>query len=286
MEWRERALQLADQNVKPTPMFRILSEEYPDEQLNTERIRSYVRNHVTQKETKQARKPKGAGTVGIIGDLHVPFDHPGYLPFLLDTFSHFGVDTVVSIGDLVDHHAMSRHQTETCALGALDELGRSIKRLKDYSREFPRLRWCMGNHDEIPKRQAATVNVDERYLKSLHDVLELPDEWVFDDEFIIDDVLYKHGTGCGGGKYPYANTALKERISTVMGHYHSKAGYVPMANKRDLIFGLGVGCGIDIKAYAFAYGKHINDRPVLGCGIVHNSTTASFIPMPEKYFRD
>lgn len=286
MEWRERALQLHEQGETTAPILKILQQEYPGEEFTHGKVRSFVRNNSPKKETKPSRKPKSAGTVGIIGDLHVPFDHPNYLPFLVDTFTRFGVETVVSIGDLVDHHAMSRHQTETCASGALDELGKSIERLQKYVNEFPKVRWCSGNHDEIPKRQAATVNVDERYLKSLHDVLELPAKWTFEDEFIIEDVLYKHGTGCGGGKTPYANSALKERMSTVIGHYHSRAGCIPMANKRDLIFGMGVGCGIDIKAYAFAYGRHINDRPVLGCGIVFDSASAIFVPMPDKYFRN
>lgn len=241
-----------------------------------QKVRELFRDRKREKET---------GAVGVIGDLHVPFDHPNYLPFLLDTFKKYGVTQVVSIGDLVDHHAMSRHQTETCARGAVDELEMSIARLKEYVKVFPSVRVCEGNHDSIPTRQAATVNIDQRYLRHLFDVLELPRAWSLEPEFIIDDVLYKHGINCNG-KDGALNTALVERMSTVIGHYHSGGGVKYSANKRDIIFGMNAGCGLDIGQYAFAYGTHAKFRPTLGCGIVFDSSSAIFVPMSKPYFRD
>ena len=105
------------------------------------------------------------------------------------------------------------------------------------------------------------------------------------DEFIIDGVLYKHGESCAGVNGAL-NAALRERMSVCIGHLHALAGVKYSANKRDIIFGANVGCGIDIKAYAFAYGKLSKDRPILGCTVVFNSGHAEFIPMPGKYFRD
>ena len=68
-------------------------------------------------------------------------------------------------------------------------------------------------------------------------------------------------------------------IHTVIGHVHSSAGVQYLASKRDLIFGMNVGCGIDIKSYAMAYGKNFANRPVLGCGVVQGGQDASFVPM-------
>ena len=47
----------------------------------------------------------------------------------------------------------------------------------------------------------------------------------------------------------------------------------------DRIFGLNVGCGIDIDRYAFAYAQDFKIRPGLGCGVVVDSGEAHFIPM-------
>jgi hypothetical protein len=46
-----------------------------------------------------------------------------------------------------------------------------------------------------------------------------------------------------------------------------------------MIFGMNVGCGVDVKAYAMAYGKVYPKKPTLGCGIVIDGKIALFIPM-------
>ena len=49
---------------------------------------------------------------------------------------------------------------------------------------------------------------------------------------------------------------------------------------------MNVGCGINVDAYAFAYGKHAKMKSQCwGCGIVYDSHTALFIPMGEKYMK-
>ena len=34
------------------------------------------------------------------------------------------------------------------------------------------------------------------------------------------------------------------------------------------MWGLAVGCGVDQRSMAFAYGKHFAKKPVIGCGVV------------------
>lgn len=227
---------------------------------------------------------KGAA-VGVIGDVHAPFNHPNYLQFCKDTFSKYGAKQIVCVGDLVDNHAISRFQSEPSARGAYDELDAAIDQVRLFSEAFPRVSMCKGNHDTIPIRQAATIGMGERYLKPYHSLLGLPKSWVIEDEFIIDNVLYRHGINCMG-KNGAINAATQERMSLVMGHAHSFAGVMYSANKRSLIFGMNVGCGIDIDAYAFAYNKQDKNRPILGCGVVINESNAVFVPMGQEYFRN
>jgi len=231
----------------------------------------------------KARSP-GTTVTGIIGDLHAPFNHPNYLRFCKDTFDRFGATRYVCIGDIVDHHAISRFNAEPNARGAYDELDRAIEQVHNATSLFPTAKMCIGNHDAIPERQAATLGIGDRYLKSYHELLGLPKTWEIADEFIIDDVLYRHGINCLG-KNGALNAAIQERMSLVMGHAHSFGGCNYAANKRSIIFGLNVGCGIDVDAYAFAYGKYDKLRPTLGCGIVFNSGYAIFVPMGAEYFR-
>ena len=107
-------------------------------------------------------------------------------------------------------------------------------------------------------------------------------------EHDLDGVLYEHGTG-SSGKDAAFNRAVAQRCSVVMGHIHSFAGVKYHANPFSRIFGLNVGCGLDIRLYAFEYAKMTVHRPVLGCGIVVDGDVGLFVPMPcskgEKYHR-
>jgi hypothetical protein len=55
--------------------------------------------------------------------------------------------------------------------------------------------------------------------------------------------------------------------STVMGHYHSESYIVFNNGISNRLFAMQVGCGIDNKSYAMAYGKNFS-TPHLNCGIV------------------
>ena len=270
IEWREQGLSLYEIAER-------LKSSYPDK---TERQLWDMAHGATRRKKSMSEKP-----VGVFSDPHIPFNHPNYLQFCIDTFKKFGVGQVVCCGDLVDHHAISRFQSEPCAKGAYDELDMSIAEVSKYVKAFPKVRMCKGNHDAIPVRQAATVGIGERYLKSYSELLHLPKTWEIADEFIINDVLYKHGINCMG-KDGAINSAIQERMSTVIGHSHAFGGCKYSANKRDIIFGMNVGCGIDIDAYAFAYGKYDKNRPTLGCGIVFDSGNAIFVPMGKEFFRN
>ena len=60
---------------------------------------------------------------------------------------------------------------------------------------------------------------------------------------------------------------------TVSGHAHGNAGVSATASDHRLVWGLAVGCGIDIDSMAFAYGKHFSQKPIIACGIVINGKT-------------
>lgn len=245
-----------------------------------EKVRGYLRT--TDRYIDDHTK---CGVVrGVFGDVHAPFTHPNYMRFVQDTFKRFGVKEVICTGDLVDHHAISRFQSSTAAKGAKDEKAEAQYILDQIFDTFKKARFCIGNHDLIYERQAATLGIGKEYLKTFREVYNVPKGWEIAEEFIIDNVLYKHGINCLG-KDGALNTAIQERMSTVIGHSHSFGGVKYSANKRSIIFGMNVGCGIDIEAYAFEYGKHAKFRPTLGCGIVFSDTCAIFVPMSAEYFR-
>lgn len=226
-------------------------------------------------------------TIGIIGDTHMPFQHPGYLAFCRDTFRRFRVDQVIHIGDVVDAHALSQHDHDPNGFSAEQERELAKLGVQTWYEEFPRARVCIGNHCARQFRTAQKAGIPDQYIRSYDEVWDTP-KWKWALEHTLEGVLYEHGTG-SSGKDAAFNRAVSQRCSVTMGHIHSFAGIKYHANAFSRIFGLNVGCGIDIKSYAFDYGKMFPIRPVLGCGVVIDGDEGLFVPMPcgpkERYHR-
>ena len=219
---------------------------------------------------------------GVFSDTHIPFQHPNYLEFLVNTFKEWGVEEVICLGDLIDNHAISRFQSEPCADGAYLELYKARDAIKELTETFPNVKMCRGNHDDIAYRQAKTLGIGEIFIKPFRDIYGLPNTWELENEYLLDGVLYTHGTG-RGGKHATYNIAVDERMSTCTGHTHTGGGVIYIANKTDTIFALNTGCLVDFDQYAFEYARNAKKRPTLGCGVVISPTEAYFIPMTGKY---
>lgn len=249
-----------------------LAQEFPDERNIYERIRHW-------------RLPEEVGPVGVIGDTHFPFVHPNYLDFLQETFAKHNAFRVIHIGDLCDNHAISRWPSEPDAMGACQEFEQAREWVDRFAQAFPRVTLVLGNHDRIPERQAASLGMPTQYIKSIRDVWRLPAGWEIAEQVVIDDVMYEHGISWVG-KDGALDKAKNSMMSCVIGHAHGHAGCKYMSNAQQLIFGMNVGCGVDIRAYAMRYGKYNKTREVLGCGLVYNSAHADFVPMGAQYFRN
>ena len=92
--------------------------------------------------------------------------------------------------------------------------------------------------------------------------------------------ILRHGTGYGG-QMPAKTACMSKRINVVLGHCHSRCSIWWHASERDCIFGMSVGCGIDIKHPAFDYAKHHKDRPLIAAGIVQHTEFGNILPIVE-----
>lgn len=225
--------------------------------------------------------------VGIVGDIHLPFEHPQYLQFCRDVFKAWKVEHVHLIGDVVDGHALSFWEHNPNGSSAEDEACLAADKMREWKRRFKRATVSVGNHDARHFRQARRSGIPDRYVKSYAEVWETPG-WDWRESHVIDGVLYEHGVGTSG-KDAAINRAMQKRCSTVIGHVHSWAGSKWNANEFDRIFGMNVGCGINVDAYSFEYCTPFAVRPVLGCGVVIDGLWAYFEPMNcgkrEEYYK-
>ena len=59
----------------------------------------------------------------VIGDLHAPFELDGYLEFCQETYAKYLCNQVIFIGDIIDNHYSSYHETFSDALVELMNYG-------------------------------------------------------------------------------------------------------------------------------------------------------------------
>ena len=217
----------------------------------------------------------------IIGDTHLPFELEGYLQFCKRIHDYYKCKRVVHIGDLVDNHSISYHEHDPNGMSPEDEMKKTDKKLKKWFKAFPNVYLCRGNHDSLVDRKGKTSGLPKRCFTQFRDMWNLPKGWKDGWHWSFDGVLYTHGTGYSG-KNGHVMAAFDNRMSTVTGHLHSVAGVEYLANSNGLIFGMGVGCGIDDKAYAFEYGKGFRRKPIVSCGVVsytNKGINATVFPM-------
>jgi metallophosphoesterase superfamily enzyme len=190
-------------------------------------------------ELIKKHRAKDVNNVLIIGDLHEPFCLDGYLQFCKDTYNKYNCNKVIFIGDIIDNHFSSYHETDSNGLGGGDELQLAIDKIAKWHEAFPIADVVIGNHDRIIMRKAQTSAIPTAWIKDYKDVLNTPN-WNFTESVRYDDVLYIHGEG------GTARSRMKKDLqSVVQGHLHTQAYCEHLVGSNFRIFGMQVGCGID-----------------------------------------
>ena len=200
----------------------------------------------------------------VIGDLHEPFCLDSYLDWCLEQYHAYNCTEVVFIGDIIDNHYSSYHETSADGMGGLDELELAIKRISRWYKAFPVATVIIGNHDRIIMRKAQTSAIPSKWIKSYKEVLDVPN-WNFVERYEKDGVQFIHGEG------GTARTKCRaDMMNTVQGHLHTQAYTEHYVGKNFRVFGTQVGCGINHKSYAMAYAKY-GKRPAVGCAVILNN---------------
>ncbi len=201
----------------------------------------------------------------VVGDIHLPYTHPRYLQHCIEIYEKYNCNAVSFTGDIIDSHFSSFHSTNTKTHGAKYELDMAIKEVAKWREAFPEATITLGNHDLIVARKTEEAGIDKRWIRKLNEVLNCP-HWKFEEQFVHDNILYTHGTGCSG-------KGIMRRVqnwgtSMIQGHIHTEAFILYTASLKDLKWGMQVPTGIDYKSFAFSYAKFHTAKPILGCSVV------------------
>tara|TARA_R110002012_G_scaffold32580_1_gene96029 strand:- start:1154 stop:1864 length:711 start_codon:yes stop_codon:yes gene_type:complete len=202
----------------------------------------------------------------VIGDLHAPFIQEGYLEFCKHIYNIYNCNQTIFIGDIIDNHYSSYHDTDPNAMGGGDELSAAIRKLAPWKEAFKKADVIIGNHDRMIMRRAFSSAIPKQWIKSYNDVLGT--KWNWHDRIVYDNVQYVHGEG-GTAR----TRAKNDMFSTCQGHIHTQAYTEWTVGTHEKIFGMQVGCGLDRESYAAAYAKNFK-KQAIGVGVVIGGHTA------------
>ena len=173
---------------------------------------------------------------------------------------------MVFIGDILDNHYASYHETDPNGMSGGTELDYAISQVTKWADAFPIADVIIGNHDRIIMRKAFSSSVPMEWIRSYNEVLGT--DWDWSERVVYDNVQYVHGEG-GTAR----TKAKNDMMSTVSGHIHTQAYCEWLVGRNFRVFGMQVGCGIDADSYAAAYARHFK-RQAIGCGVVLGGHTA------------
>lgn len=205
-----------------------------------------------------------------ISDLHAPFEHVDTVQFLRAVVKKYRPTRVVLLGDEVDHHAMSFHDSDPDLPSAGEELTRAIRHLRPLYRLFPEADVIDSNHGSMVYRRGKHHGIPRKYLRDYGEILEAPPGWQWHMDLLLDipgrnQVYFHHGL-----VKDVMKVVAKRGLCVVQGHYHTEFGIGYLGNPNHLLWGLQVGCSIDGDALAFAYDRTNLGRPIIGHGIIIN----------------
>jgi len=203
----------------------------------------------------------------VISDLHIPYHHKDSFAFLKEIKKQFKIDFVVNIGDLLDFHAISFHETNPDLPSAGDELTLAKNYIKELESVFPDVTEVHSNHSSLVYRRAIKYGMSAQFLRPYSEFLGTK-KWKWVDDLTLElsngkRVYFTHGKSADVIK-----VSQTMGMNAVQGHFHTKFNIQYWANPDDLYWGMAVGCLINQKSMAFAYARNFNARFVLGCGII------------------
>lgn len=200
-----------------------------------------------------------------ISDTHIPYSVNGYLHFLKELKEKFKPEIVIHVGDELDYHAISFHDSDSDLFSAGHELDRAIIELQEgLVKLFPKMYLLESNHGSLIFRRMKHAGVPIRVLKPLNELYEAPLwEW-------HDDILLKTNSGnvyiCHGKSGVYGKMPKELGASCVQGHFHGKFEITYHKSVLNTRFNMFVGCLVDGDSLAMAYGKNHLPKPILGTG--------------------
>lgn len=290
IELREKGLKWPDIAKKFNSKFKCKKKKSPETlriayNNNKEYAEQEAKVELTPANCKIKKKSKddksqelNTESILVISDQHMPYEHPDMFEFLEAVKKKHKPTLVVNIGDEVDKHSLSFHDSDVDLPSAGYELELAIGKIKQMEKMFPDMLIVDSNHGSLAVRKFKHHGIPMKYLASQHEIYGVSERWQWVNDL---SVILPNGQACyfcHGMVKNGIKLAAQRGTNVVQGHYHTDFKIEYIGNPNNLLFSLQVGCLIDRHSLAFAYDKLNLNRPIIGVGLVIDSKPV-LVPM-------
>lgn len=284
-DWKESAIALAREGMSWRAIARELG--VPRSTVSDHLRKVFSEGVVVNKkssETFSVRKEDDGednSRVLLISDLHIPYHHQDALAFLGHLKEKYNPTRVICLGDELDKHALSYHDSDPDLPSAGDELRKSLPVVAELHKMFPKMDIIESNHGSLVWRKAKTFGIPKHYIKGYNDVLGVGDGWKWSFDLTI---TLPNGQKCyihHGKTSNVIKLSQQMGMCAIQGHFHESFKIDYWGNPNGLFWAMQAGCLIDDDALAFSYNNVNIKRPVIGTGLIIDS-----IPVLEPMLLD
>lgn len=269
IEWQQQAIALRKVGTPGRQIAEMLDKP---KSTVSDYLRKYSDFLIEKEFDKKYSVPEGGEHINqrilFISDMHIPYHHPKLIPFLAGLKLKYKPTRVICLGDELDKHAMSFHDSDPDLLSAGDELRVSLPTVKEVEELFPEMDIIDSNHGSMVHRKAKHHGIPRAYIKSYNDVLGVGPGWKWHNDLTIElpdgKLVYIHH----GKSAEAIKTSQAMSMNHVCGHFHESFGVKYWANPTGLFFAVNAGCLIDDDNYAFAYNNVNLKRPIIGTALI------------------
>lgn len=207
----------------------------------------------------------------VISDMHIPYHHPDTIKFLQHLKDKYNPTRVICLGDELDKHSLSFHDSDPNLPSAGDELRIALPVIQVLKEMFPIMDILESNHGSLLYRKAHVSGIPRQYLKSYNEVLGVDNRWKWHFDLVVDlpngqKCYFHHGKSANVTK-----TSQTMSMCAVQGHHHEYFKIEYWANPLALNWAMQCGCLIDDSSYAFNYNNVNLKRPIIGTGLIIDS---------------
>ena len=229
----------------------------------------------------KALNAKGKSVL-IIGDTHIPFEHPDAGKWLAAIKKKYlnKKSLVLHIGDEIDGNQISFHQKDPdIQFSPSSELEACIERIHmpgGMYELFPKMYLCESNHGSLVYRRAKYAGLPAHVIKSYAQILEVKG-WHWHEDYLLKTnkgpVYVHHGRG------KISKVVASNQSSAIQGHYHGLHSIEWFRGIYGDRFGAQTGCLVDSSSRAFDYGRLSLTKPILGSLLIKEDGTPLLLTM-------